>query len=83
VTGNTRLTVRGPRNRFQALPGSAQGEAHFYRHACDRLIQAGYDVLRIDAGERTPDQVAAIVVARLAAFSAASPAMPEQEEAWS
>jgi dTMP kinase len=78
-----RLTERGPRNRFQALPGSAHGEAHFYRQACDRLIQAGYDVLRIDAGERTPDQVAAIIVGRLAAFSAAPPSRPGQEEAQS
>jgi dTMP kinase len=76
-----RLTARGPHNRFQALPGSAHAEAHFYRQACDRLIQAGYDVLRIDADEGSPDQIAAIIAARLATFTASTPASPGQEEA--
>ena len=36
-----RLTDRGPHNRFQLTPSASHAEAHFYRQACDRLIQAG------------------------------------------
>ena len=41
-----RLAARGPHNRFQLTPGSSHAEAHFYRQATERLIQAGFDVLR-------------------------------------
>ena len=43
-----RLRERGAHNRFQLAPGSSHAEAHFYRQATDRLIQAGFDVLRVD-----------------------------------
>jgi dTMP kinase len=39
-----RLAARGPHNRFQLTPGSSHAEAHFYRQATERLIQAGFDV---------------------------------------
>jgi len=68
-----RLADRGAHNRFQEAPGSAHAEAHFYRQACDRLTQAGYDVLRVDAGERTPDQVADFIAEQLTAFFEAAP----------
>jgi dTMP kinase len=70
-----RLADRGPHNRFQTAPGSSHAEAHFYRQACERLIQAGYDVLRVEAGTRTPDQIAVRIRERLHAFFA----VPEQE----
>lgn len=63
-----RLADRGPHNRFQLAPGSSHAEAHFYRQACERLTQAGYDVLRVDVGSRTPDQIATQIRAQLRAF---------------
>ena len=44
-----RLAERGPRNRFQLSPGRSHAEAHFYRQVTDRLIQAGFDLLRVAA----------------------------------
>jgi dTMP kinase len=35
-----RLAQRGPHNRFQLSAASSHAEAHFYRQATDRLIQA-------------------------------------------
>lgn len=70
-----RLADRGPHNRFQSAPGSSYAEAHFYRQACERLIQAGYDVLRVETGTRTPDQIADQIRERLHAFFA----IPDQE----
>lgn len=70
-----RLTQRGTHNRFQLTPGSSHAEAHFYRQACERLIQAGYDVLRVDCADSTPDQIAAMIRDRLRAFFAA----PDEE----
>ncbi len=70
-----RLVDRGAHNRFQLTPGSSHAEAHFYRQATDRLIQAGFDVLRVDCGERPPERVAAAIRDRLMSFFAA----PEAE----
>ncbi len=72
-----RLSDRGPHNRFQQAPSSAHAEAHFYRQACQRLTHAGYDVLRVDVGDRTPDQVATVIANRLTAFFAT--AVPAEE----
>lgn len=60
-----RLHQRGPHNRFQTTPGSSHAEVHFYRQAVDRLIQAGFDVMRVETAQRTPDQVASIIHSRL------------------
>lgn len=38
--------------RFQLFPGSSHTEVHFYRQATERLIQAGFDVLREPATGR-------------------------------
>ena len=54
-----RLAARGPHNRFQLTPGSSHAEAHFYRQATERLIQVGFDVLRVDCNKRPPEQSAA------------------------
>jgi dTMP kinase len=75
-----RLADRGPHNRFQQAPSSAHAEAHFYRQACDRLTQAGYDVLRVNAGDRTPDQVADFIAERLIAFFGATPQPQEASD---
>lgn len=50
-------------------------KTYFCRQACDRLIQAGYDVLRIDCTNKTPDQLAQMICDRLKAFFGA----PDQE----
>lgn len=60
-----RLHERGPHNRFQLSPGSSHAETHFYRQATERLIQAGFDVLRVDVNKRSPEQSAALIRDRL------------------
>jgi dTMP kinase len=74
-TIHARLAQRGAQNRFQLTPGSSYAETHFYRQACERLIQAGYDVLRVECADRTPDAIAAVIHDRLRAFFA----VPAQE----
>jgi len=64
-----RLTERGPHNRFQLRPGSAHAEVHFYRQATERLIQAGFDVLRVDCTQPA-HHAAAHIVDRLTTFFA-------------
>ncbi|MBL7488402.1 dTMP kinase [Frankia sp. AgB1.9] len=66
-----RLVERGAHNRFQLAPGSSHAEAHFYRQATERLIQAGFDVLRVDCGARPPERLAEVIRDRLMAFFAA------------
>lgn len=63
-----RLTSRGPHNRFQLTPGSSHAEAHFYRQATERLIQAGFDVLKVDCNKRAAEQSAELIRDRLMAF---------------
>jgi dTMP kinase len=63
-----RLLARGAHNRFQLAPGSSHAEVHFYRQATERLIQAGFDVFRVDCNQRQPEQVAARIRDRLMAF---------------
>ncbi|WP_018640474.1 dTMP kinase [Parafrankia elaeagni] len=65
-----RLVDRGAHNRFQLTAGSSHAEAHFYRQATDRLVQAGFDVLRIDCSQRPPEEVAVAIRDRLVAFFA-------------
>jgi dTMP kinase len=56
-----RLTERGPHNRFQLTPRSSHAEVHFYRQATERLIQAGFDVLRVECNQRPAEQSAAVI----------------------
>jgi dTMP kinase len=63
-----RLQERGPHNRFQLSPGSSHAEVHFYRQATERLIQAGFDVLRVDVNRQPPEQSAALIRDRLLTF---------------
>lgn len=63
-----RLAERGAHNRFQLTPGSSYAEVHFYRQATERLIQAGFDVFRVDCNQRQPEQVAACIRDRLMAL---------------
>jgi dTMP kinase len=65
-----RLHERGAHNRFQLSPGSSHAEVHFYRQATDRLVQAGFDVLRVDCNQRPPEQSAALIRDRLMTFFA-------------
>jgi dTMP kinase len=66
------LAARGPHNRFQLTPGSSHAEAHFYRQATERLIQAGFDVLRVDCNKRPPEQSAAFIRDQLVSFFASA-----------
>lgn len=70
TTTAERLTERGPHNRFQQLPGSSQAEVHFYQQATERLIQAGFDVLRVDCNQRPAAQTAAFIRDQLISFFA-------------
>ncbi len=65
-----RLHERGAHNRFQLSPGSSHAEVHFYRQATERLIQAGFDVLRVDCNKQPPEQSAAFIRDRLMTFFA-------------
>lgn len=67
-----RLHDRGAQNRFQLTPGSSHAEVHFYRQATERLIQAGFDVLRVDCNQRPPVEVATLIRDQLATFFAPS-----------
>jgi len=60
-----RLKERGPHNRFQLMPGSSHAEVNFYRQATDRLVQAGFDVLRVDCNQRSPEKSATFIRDRL------------------
>ncbi|MGR6924545.1 dTMP kinase [[Actinomadura] parvosata] len=77
-----RLAERGAHNRFQLTPRSSHAEAHFYRQACDRLIQAGYDVLRVDIGADDAHQIAVTIRNRLANFFAVREDHPPKTAAW-
>jgi dTMP kinase len=67
-----RLNDRGPHNRFQLSPGSSHAEAHFYRQATERLIQAGFDVLKVDCSKQPAEQSAVLIRDRLLRFFASS-----------
>jgi dTMP kinase len=66
-----RLSERGPHNRFQLAPGSSHAEVKHYREATDTLIDAGFEVLRVDCSRRPPEQSAAVICDRLTALLAA------------
>ena len=74
-----RLKQRGPLNRFQNTPGSSHAEVHFYRQSVERLIQAGFDVLRVETTRRPPDQVAAVVHRRLVTYFATGEAVDQPD----
>jgi len=67
-----RLKERGPHNRFQHVPGSSHAEVAYYREAAERLVTAGFKVLRVDCGERPPEQTAAAIRDRLLPLLATS-----------
>jgi dTMP kinase len=69
-----RLREHGPHNRFQLMSGSSHAEVYFYRQATERLMQAGFDVLRVDCNDRPPEQVASVIRDRLATFFASQTA---------
>jgi dTMP kinase len=71
-----RLNERGAHNRFQLSPGSSHAEVHFYRQATERLVQAGFDVLRVDCNQRPPEQVAGLIRDRLMSFFASPTSHP-------
>jgi dTMP kinase len=66
-----RLNDRGPHNRFQLSPGSSHAEVYFYRQATERLIQAGFDVFRVDCNKQPSEQSAVLIKERLTTFFAA------------
>jgi dTMP kinase len=60
-----RLSDHGPHNRLQKLPSSAHIEWHHYREVTKRLLDAGWDIQRIDCSTTTVDEVAQMVRERL------------------
>jgi len=75
-----RLAARGPHNRFQLTPGSSHAEVHFYRQATERLIQAGFDVLRVNCNRRPAEQSAAFIRDQLVSFFASPIARQGQRD---
>jgi dTMP kinase len=67
-----RLAARGPHNRFQLTPGSSHAEVRFYRQATERLIQARFDVLRVDCNKRPAEQSAGFIRDQLLSFFASA-----------
>ena len=65
----TRLHARGAHNRFHRAQDSSATETRFYRHACERLVDAGYNLVRVDCADRTPDQVACHIRVELKRYS--------------
>jgi len=63
----------GPHNRFQVTPGSSHAEAHFYLQATERLVQAGFDVLRVDCNKQPADQSASFIHDQLMRFFVTGP----------
>jgi dTMP kinase len=70
-----RLMERGPHNRFQLSPGSSHAEVEYYRQATETMTDAGFDVVRVNCGERPPEQSAALIRDRLMTLLAPSGAM--------
>jgi dTMP kinase len=66
-----RLSERGAHNRFQLSPDCSQAEVGFYHEATERLIQAGFTVLAVDASHKPPEQSAALIAERLMTLLAA------------
>ncbi len=58
VTISERLTARGAHNRFQLTPDSSHAETYFYTQATERLIQAGFTVMRLDCDGIPPEKCA-------------------------
>jgi dTMP kinase len=56
-----RLHDRGAHNRFQLMPDSSRTEVRFYQQAAELLVEAGFDVLRVDCNRRPPEQAAGFV----------------------
>ncbi len=71
-----RLEERGPHNRFQLRPGSSHAEIYFYKQATERLMQAGFDVLRMDCNQQAAHHIASRNLERLTTFFA-----PPKEQA--
>ena len=69
-----RLGERGPHNRFQLAPGSSHAEVEYYRQAAETLIDAGFEVLQVDCGNRPSEQSAALIRDRLMTLLAPSEA---------
>ncbi|XKK39641.1 hypothetical protein HFP72_01590 [Nocardiopsis sp. ARC36] len=67
-----RLAERGPHNRFQLSLGSSHAEVIYYQQATERLIDAGFEVLRVDCNQRSPEESVALIRQRLMDFFAAS-----------
>jgi dTMP kinase len=65
-----RLHERGPHNRFQLAPDSSHAEVTYYRQATETLIDAGFEVLRVNCSSRPPEQSAAVIRDRLTALLA-------------
>ncbi|WP_326955130.1 dTMP kinase [Amycolatopsis sp. NBC_01286] len=70
-----RLGERGPHNRFQLAPGSSHAEVTYYRQATETLVDAGFEVLRVDCSSRPPEQSAAVICDRLTALLAPGEAL--------
>jgi dTMP kinase len=71
-----RLAERGPHNRFQLAAGSSHREVRYYREATLCLINAGYAVLRVDCGDRRPEQSASLIHDQLLAHQLRLPRLP-------
>jgi dTMP kinase len=70
-----RLEARGPRNRFQHMPGSSRTEVTFYRQVTEMLKEVVFPVLTVNCASRPPEQSAVIVASELVALLVPSEAV--------
>jgi dTMP kinase len=63
-----RLERRGGHSRFEAMPDTAATETALYHDAARRLAGQGWPVCQMDATVRTPDELAAGIVAQILAI---------------
>ncbi|HEX8870793.1 MAG TPA: dTMP kinase [Lentzea sp.] len=68
----SRLSERGPHNRFQHTPGSSYTEVEFYRQAAETLHDATFEVFKVDCSSRPPEQCAAMIRHQLTLLPARS-----------
>jgi dTMP kinase len=70
-----RLSERGPHNRFQYAAGNSHHEVAYYRQATEHLVNAGFEVLRVDCSCRPAEQSAAFIRDHLMSLLASSAAV--------
>lgn len=79
TTTAARIARRGAHTRFESGIDTSRAEADLYRDAAERLITTGYPLVTIDTTDVDPQQVAAMIGARIACLTKVHGGMPAAE----